>query len=458
MSGAKRLHPPEQAVGWVYISVGCVWQSVLVTSLFPMAQSVSTRRGVLRAVGSGLAVGSLATLGTRRGAATRTADETVTVNVGYASANGRSAALARASAVHYEFGFDALTVQMPESEIDALAGRRDVRYVEENRALGGIVTPRLQPRRQIDGQRVPYGVATTGADVAAEHGYTGSGANVAVLDTGIDSTHPDLAANRGIGAAFVPGVGDFEEFDFPAGQDDDILVSHGTHVAGVVGAIDNDTGVVGVSPAATLHAVKVLVGVLGGGSAASIAAGVEFVADRGWDVANLSLGTARRANVLADAVADAYERGVFLVAAAGNDGVLESDPPASDGKSTVSYPAAFEEVVAVSATNRNDELAAFSSVGPEVELAAPGAGVLSTALPVNIYSNMEEPFHRYIQLSGTSFAAPHVAGAGALLMSDAGLSNVEARERLRETAADVGLREDEQGYGRLDVAAALGIE
>jgi len=84
--------------------------------------------------------------------------------------------------------------------------------------------------------------------------------------------------------------------------------------------------------------------------------------------------------------------------------------------------------------------------------------VLSTALPINIYSNVEEPFNRYIELSGTSFAAPHVAGAGALLMSDVGLSNVEARERLRETAADVGLREDEQGYGRLDVAAALGVE
>jgi len=226
----------------------------------------------------------------------------------------------------------------------------------------------------------------------------------------------------------------------------------------VVGANDNDTGIVGVSPAATLHAVKVLIGVLGGGSAAGIAAGVEFVADQGWDVANLSLGETGRVDVLADAVADAYERGVLLVAAAGNDGLLENDPPASDGESAVSYPAAFEEVIAVGATDRNDDLAAFSSVGPEVELAAPGTDVLSTALPINIYSNVEEPFNRYIELSGTSFAAPHVAGAGALLMSDVGLSNVEARERLRETAADVGLREDEQGYGRLDVAAALGVE
>jgi len=423
-----------------------------------MADPTHTRRRVLRAVGSGLAVGSLATFGTGTGAAARPGDETVTVTVGYASAGGRNAALARALTVHYEFGFDALTLQVPESAIDVLAARRDVRYVEKDRPLGGIVTPRLQPRRRVDGQRTPYGITVTGADVAAENGFTGSGANVAVLDTGIDSTHPDLAANLGSGAAFVPGVGDLEGLDFPPGQDDDVLVSHGTHVAGVAGATDNDIGVVGVSPAATLHPIKVLVGVLGGGSAAGIAAGVEFVADRGWDVVNLSLGEAGRSDVLADAVADAYARGVFVVAAAGNAGAVESDPTASDGTSTVSYPAAFEDVVAVGATDRNDDLAGFSSVGPEVELVAPGANVLSTALPVNIYSNLEEPFHRYIELSGTSFAAPHVAGAAALLMSDAGLSNVEARERLRETATDVGLRDVEQGHGRLDIPAALDID
>ncbi|AEN05823.1 Subtilisin [halophilic archaeon DL31] len=423
-----------------------------------MTEPVYTRRRVLRAGGSGLAVASLATLGAGKVGATQPTDETVPVNVGYASQSGRDAVLTRASTVHYEFGFDALTVQMPASAMDALAARRDTRYVEENRALSSIVTPQLQPRRQVSGQRVPYGISATGADVAAEQGFTGSGASVAVLDTGIDSTHPDLEENLGSGAAFVPGINDIEAFNFPAGQDDDLLVSHGTHVAGVIGGIDNDIGVVGVSPAATLHAVKVLVGVFGGGSVAAVAAGVEFAADQGWDVMNLSLGEDERSEVLADAVADAYERGVLVVAAAGNEGVLESDPPASDGESSVSYPAAFEEVVAVGATDQNDDLAPFSSVGEEIDLVAPGTAVLSTALPVNIYSNAEKPFHRYIELSGTSFAAPHVAGAGALLMSDAGLSNVEARERLQKSAADLGLDVDEQGFGRLDVAAAVGVE
>lgn len=420
-----------------------------------MADQTYTRRRMLRAVGSGVAVGSLATLGTGESAAT-TAPDTV-VNVGYASTSGRRAALARASTVHHEFGFDALTVAIPASETDALAARRDIRYVEVNRTLGGIVAPRLQPRQRVTDQRLPYGITATGADVAGVEGYTGSGAHVAVLDTGIDSTHPDLEPNLGRGAAFVPGIGDIEAFDFPAGQDDDVLASHGTHVAGVVGAADNDIGVVGVSPGATLHPVKVLLGVVGGGSAAAIAAGVEFVADQGWEVANLSLGQPGPINVLADAVADAYERGVLLVAAAGNEGPLESDSPASDGTSTVSYPAAFDEVLAVGATDRNDELAPFSSVGPEVDLLAPGTNVVSTALPVNVYSDLEEPVHRYIALSGTSFAAPHVAGAGAMLMAEAGLSNVEARNRLEESAADLGLDEEEQGYGRLDVPAAVGL-
>jgi len=126
--------------------------------------------------------------------------------------------------------------------------------------------------------------------VAAEHGYTGSGANVAVLDTGIDSTHPDLATNRGEGPRSSRASATSRSSTSRPARTTTSLVSHGTHVAGVVGANDNDTGIVGVSPAATLHAVKVLIGVLGGGSAAGIAAGVEFVADQGWDVANLSLG------------------------------------------------------------------------------------------------------------------------------------------------------------------------
>jgi len=338
-----------------------------------MTEPAYTRRGVLRTIGSGSAVGSLATLGTGTGAATRTADETVTVNVGYASESGRSAALSRASAVDHEFGFDALTAQMPESETDALAAQREIRYVEEDRARRYRYAAEATPP---SGRRTarPVRRRRDGADVAAEHGYTGSGANVAVLDTGIDSTHPDLATNRGEGPRSSRASATSRSSTSRPARTTTSRLSHGTHVAGVVGANDNDTGIVGVSPAATLHAVKVLIGVLGGGSAAGIAAGVEFVADQGWDVANLSLGETGRVDVLADAVADAYERGVLLVAAAGNDGLLENDPPASDGESAVSYPAAFEEVIAVGATDRNDDLAAFSSVGPEVELAAPRHG------------------------------------------------------------------------------------
>jgi len=100
-----------------------------------MTEPVYTRRRVLRAGGSGLAVASLATLGAGKVGATQPTDETVPVNVGYASQSGRDAVLTRASTVHYEFGFDALTVQMPASAMDALAARRDTRYVEENRAL-----------------------------------------------------------------------------------------------------------------------------------------------------------------------------------------------------------------------------------------------------------------------------------------------------------------------------------
>lgn len=423
-----------------------------------MAEPSLTRRSVLRAIGGGCVVGSPTTFAVGPVAGRPTDRDQAVANVGYVDGGGRDAVLDAASAVLYEFGFDALTARVPASEIPDLAARPDVRYVERDATIGGILQPRPQPRRQLEGTTVPYGVELVGADVATDAGVTGADADVAVLDTGIDSTHSDLAANLGESVAFVPGIGDVEGLGFPAGQDDDVVTSHGTHCSGTIGALDNSFGVTGVSTEATLHAVKALLGGVGAGSNAGVAAGLEFVADRGWDVANMSFGGPEPSAVLADAVADAHRRGVLLVAAAGNDGMVPSDPPASDPSSTVGYPAAYDEVVAVGATDRNDGIAPFSSTGPAVEIVAPGVDVLSTALPVNLRSTREEPIRRYVELSGTSFAAPHVTGAGALLMADGDLSNVEARERLNETAADVGLADAQQGSGRLDVAAALGLD
>lgn len=373
-----------------------------------MTVSNHTRRNALKLAGSALAgVGIV-------GRAGALSTETVRVNVGYSTKSGRQAAQTLAVEVVHRFHFDALTILAPQDALDALAGRDDIRYVEEDSRMEAIA------------QTLPWGIDRVDAEVAHENGETGAGADLAIIDTGIDSTHPDLQANLGEGKAFVAGTG------HPVWQDDN---GHGTHVAGTADAVNNSQGVVGVSTEATLHAVKVLTGV-GIGFTSDVAKGIEYTADQGWDVGNLSLGGGD-SKLLRDAVEYAYARGVLLVAAAGNEGECTD---------CVAYPAAYPECIAVSATARDDSLAGFSSTGPEVELAAPGEDIYSTFLGGS-----------YATLSGTSMASPHVAGAGGQLMAN-GYTNTEAREQLNRTAEDIGLASSEQGNGLVDVAAALGLD
>jgi subtilisin len=369
-----------------------------------------SRRQLLQTIGGTTAIASFGGL-----AAARPSD-TVEVNIGFDHDGGRRASVAAADDVVREFGFDAITIQVPKRALSGLRQRSDVRYVEENGQMHAIA------------QSTPWGVDRVDADIAHQAGYTGSGADIAILDTGIDSDHPDLQANIGAGAYAVSCSGSGCRY----GWDDDN--GHGTHCAGIADAVDNSRGVVGVSTNATLHAVKVL-NSRGSGSYSDIAAGIEYVGDQGWDVGSLSLG-GRKSSVVEDAVEYAYSRGVLLVVAAGNSG------PCSY---CVGYPAAEPECMAVSATNRSDNLASFSSTGPQIEIAAPGADITST------YVGGE-----YASLSGTSMACPHVSGAGGMLMVN-GFTNTEARQRLRNTAENIGLSDNEGGAGLLDVAAALGV-
>jgi subtilisin len=368
-----------------------------------------TRRKALK-----LAGGALGTVGASGLAAGEQGSDEKRVNVGYSRPSGRRAAKDRASEVFYEFAFDALAIEADENAIRGLRRRGDIRYVEVDGEMEALA------------QTLPYGIDRVDAEVAHANGETGGGADVAIIDTGIDSTHPDLEANLGKGRSFVTTG------NYPAWQDDN---GHGTHCAGIADAVDNSQGVVGVSTEATLHAVKVLSST-SVGLTSDVAAGIEYTADQGWDVGSLSLGGGDSA-VLKDACTYAYEKGVLLVAAAGNSG------PCTD---CVGFPAAYEECIAVSATDRNDDLADFSSTGPEVELAAPG---------VNVYSTFVG--NTYTELSGTSMSCPHVAGAGGQLMAN-GYTNTEARDRLGSTAEDIGLASNEQGNGLLDVAAALGLD
>lgn len=251
------------------------------------------------------------------------------------------------------------------------------------------------------------------------------GVIIAVLDTGVQTNHPDLQGKLLTGMNIVN-----EE----AAPEDD--VGHGTHVSGIIGAsVNNGEGVAGVSWFNKIMPVKVLDS-SGAGSTYAVAQGIIWAVDNGAKVINMSLGNYAEADFLHDAIKYAYERDVVLIAASGND---NTERPG--------YPAAYPEVFAVAATNNNKEKASFSNYGDYIDVAAPGDSIASTY-----------PGSQYAALSGTSMASPHVAALAGLIRSvNPELTNEEVMEIMRVTARDLGAKGKDKyfGYGEIDVDQAL---
>jgi len=213
-------------------------------------------------------------------------------------------------------------------------------------------------------------------------------------------------------------------------------VGHGTHVAGVIAAlVNNYQGVAGMTWSNPVIPVKVL-DETGAGSTYAVAQGIIWATDNGAKVINLSLGNYAEANFLHDAIKYAFDRDVVLVAASGND---STEQPG--------YPAAYPEVLAVSATDTSKNLASFSNFGEYIDVAAPGVNIPSTY-----------PENRYAAMSGTSMASPHVAALAALIRSvNPALKNTEVIDIIRNTAEDLGPKGKDKyfGYGQIDVLKAL---
>ena len=395
-----------------------------------MGQREWTRRDTLKTVATGV-------LGVGVGAAVyRRMNEYI---VGTTSEDGVLAAASLSENDHAKID---LTDRTPmtlvcglfsDDRSQSLVARDDVVFVQPDRKLTRVSAPRTD--RSADSETtLPWGIDRIDADVAHERGATGENVDIGVIDSGIAATHSGLAGN-----VADPDVGDNHESwarcsgercRYPWSDDG----GHGTHVAATIAADDNGGGVVGVAPDATLHALKVC-SAGGGCRTSAIVEALRYAADQGWDVVNLSLGTRRSSPALRTAGRYALKAGVVPVAAAGNRGSPDS----------VSYPAVYEEFLAVSATTIEDDVAAFSSTGPEVDVAAPGAAVCSAALD------------GHDRKSGTSMATPHVSGTVAQILAD-GYTPSEARERLLETAEDLGHPETKQGAGLVDVATALGYD
>jgi len=271
-------------------------------------------------------------------------------------------------------------------------------------------------------QTLPWGINMIDAELVWPSGNMANPIKVGIIDTGISSAHPDLAANIKGGVNTINSRKSW--------NDDN---GHGSHVAGIVAALNNSVGVIGAAPAADLYAIKVL-DASGSGYLSDVIEGIQWAVANKIQVINMSLGASQDVQSFHDAVTAAYNAGVVIVAAAGNSG------------GAVIYPAAYPEAIAVSATDQNNQLASWSSRGPEVDLAAPG---------VNIYSTYKST--GYATLSGTSMAAPHVAGAAALVLNSAAGSYdlngnkkwdpAEVRQKLKDKAVDLGAAGPDPLYG-----------
>lgn len=322
--------------------------------------------------------------------------------------------------VMHEFN-SGFTADLTSSQIAELKKKGiEVEKVGQYKILGTL-SP-IQPKKCSPSERVPWGVKMLNG------GSGGKGVVVAVLDTGVNKNHPDLKAN-------IKLCVDATKRKITSGCTD--TVGHGTHVIGTIAANGgNGKGIYGVAPEASILAIKVCNSQ--GCSMDSIAEGIRYAADNGANIISMSLGSIFDFSLIKEAVDYAVSKGVLVIAAAGNEGPYED---------TICYPAAYENVVAVAAIDKNKNIAYFSSRGlndgdyiiedREIEVSAPGVDVESTSRT-----------GCYATYRGTSMATPHISGLAAKLWQGDAASTREYLQSLAKLH-DIGMRGDDiqAGFG-----------
>lgn len=296
---------------------------------------------------------------------------------------------------------------------------------------------------------------------------TSKGPVIAIIDSGLYFEHQDRPALWENKAEIPNNIDDDENgivddyhganvvelLKIPDGYgfrgDDEALHDwhgHGTHVSGIAAApTNNEKGVAGVSDA-RIMVVKVFAGDSTKTKASTVARAIVYATDSGAKIISMSLGADTYSQVMHEACQYAYARGVLLVAATGNG-----------GEELVYYPAAYPEVIAVGAVNIAGQKAPWSSYGPELEVMAPGEGIISSAPPWAPcwMGNPDNPDNQYCKMSGTSMSTPHIAGLAAYLLArDPGLTHTEVRQIINETADDLG-DPNLYGHGRINVKRAI---
>ena len=332
----------------------------------------------------------------------------------------RQTALQQGGQVHYEFDeLNTIAVTLPADALKGLRHNPNVVLVEQD-----------MPRYATD-QVVPYGIDNieardvwdTDRDGVVDPGApTGSGLTVCIIDSGVHLAHEDLA-----GVNFVGGYPDDWSTD---------TCGHGTHVAGTIAAVNNTTGVVGVSPGSvSLYIVKVYGDNCWWTYSSTLVNAAQRCRDAGATIISMSLTGGHYSSFENNAFQDLYDEGILSVAAAGNG-----------GGTAYGYPASYDSVISVAAVDDNNVVASFSRKNDKVELAAPGVSVYST------YKN-----GGYVHMSGTSMATPHVSAAAAVVWSsDPSKTNDDVRSALRAGVLDLGVagRDNNYGYGLIQTEAA----
>jgi subtilisin family serine protease len=340
--------------------------------------------------------------------------------------------------------FTATSEAAVDAKVAQLERTGDVVVVEPDQPVSALVVspdddPYYLPLPPPQGPPAPgpndpvgqYGLKPAASDftTAWTAGHTGAGVTVAVIDSGVLSTHQDLVGQLAPGATDYAGGG--------------ATYPHGTHVAGIVAAADNLVGVIGGAPDADVLSIRVL-GSTGSGTIANVVRGVNRAVELHADVINLSLGSGTCSGALEQAIDDAIAAGVVVVAAAGNCGAGPSSRCSSTNQPVYPAAGASPELIAVGATTSTNERASFSNSNSYVDLAAPGNAIWST------WSTADD---QYSLLSGTSMATPHVAAAAALILQACpGLTPAQVKAALVSTAAPAG---PGVGAGLLQAAPAV---
>lgn len=256
-------------------------------------------------------------------------------------------------------------------------------------------------------QMMDWAIPYISTPLSWETGYTGKGVKIGVIDSGI-AQHPDLKIAGGVSVV-----------DYTSSYNDDS--GHGTHVAGIIGAVDNTIGIKGIASGAQLYAIKVFDG-NDQAYLSDVIKGIDWAITKDLDILNLSLGTKKDSPAFREIIRKAYAQDIVIVAAAGNNGLIDLTGD------TVEYPARYDEVIAVAAVDQYSYRARFSAAGPAVDIAAPGVGIYSTHLKSS-----------YLRMSGTSMATPYVVGQAALIKEAyPALNNDQIRKLLMKDTIDLG--------------------